>query len=128
MTACYCGSEHSYAECCQPVHQGQPAATPELLMRSRYSAFAIGDDAYLQRSWHPSTRPSAIQSADNTQWLKLEILSAPKPAGNSGTVHFRAFCKEADGSLAMLEEVSRFSLVNGQWLYLDGDTDYHRLS
>ena len=27
-------------------------------MRSRYSAFAVGDDAYLSRSWHSSTRPA----------------------------------------------------------------------
>ena len=32
-------------------------ATAEPLMRSRYSAFAVGDAAYLLRTWHPSDRP-----------------------------------------------------------------------
>jgi SEC-C motif-containing protein len=29
-------------------------------MRSRYSAFALGEAAYLLSTWHPSTRPRAL--------------------------------------------------------------------
>src|SRR5256885_5731628 len=39
-----CGSWVSFNQCCGPVHAGTtPAATAEALMRSRYSAFAVGD-------------------------------------------------------------------------------------
>jgi hypothetical protein len=38
----------SYGECCGRLHDGTAtAASAEQLMRSRYSAFAVGDAAYL---------------------------------------------------------------------------------
>ena len=29
----------------------------EVLMRSRFSAFVVGDEDHIFRSWHPRTRP-----------------------------------------------------------------------
>lgn len=60
---CPCGLPAAYDDCCGRLHRGQaPATTAEQLMRSRYSAFAVGDEAYLLRSWHPTTRPPARAS------------------------------------------------------------------
>ena len=43
---CPCGAGASYLTCCAPLHLGQrAAASPEQLMRSRYSAFARRDAA-----------------------------------------------------------------------------------
>jgi SEC-C motif-containing protein len=43
---CPCGSAQPYAECCARLHRGEAtAATAELLMRSRFSAFAVGGRA-----------------------------------------------------------------------------------
>jgi uncharacterized protein YchJ len=56
---CPCGTGLPYAECCRPLHDGTgTAASAEQLMRSRYSAFAVGDPAYLLATWHPTTRPT----------------------------------------------------------------------
>jgi len=38
---CPCGRGR-YADCCGPLHAGMPAADAEALMRSRYSAYALG--------------------------------------------------------------------------------------
>jgi SEC-C motif domain protein len=64
----------AYANCCQPWHQGWAhaahATTPEQLMRSRYSAYALATHnnpqghamlAYLQATWHPAA-PRVIWS------------------------------------------------------------------
>ncbi|WP_275423743.1 YchJ family protein, partial [Virgisporangium ochraceum] len=59
---CPCGGG-PYAACCGPAHGGAPAATAEALMRSRYSAFALGDADYLLRTWHPTTRPRSPDPA-----------------------------------------------------------------
>ena len=56
------------------------APAPEQLMRSRFTAFAIGDAAYLLSSWHPSTRPSTLELEDDIRWYRLDIL------GSSGGV------------------------------------------
>jgi uncharacterized protein YchJ len=41
--ACPCGLGDDYASCCGRLHAGAHAPTAESLMRSRYSAFAVGD-------------------------------------------------------------------------------------
>ena len=42
QNSCPCGSNRSYAQCCEPLHQGLVnAATAEALMRSRYSAYVL---------------------------------------------------------------------------------------
>ena len=70
MTACPCQSGLDYAHCCQPLHQGRPAPSPEALMRSRFSAFALGNTDYISRSWHLSQRPTSL-----TSWQRRILLS-----------------------------------------------------
>ncbi|MDX1560486.1 MAG: YchJ family metal-binding protein, partial [Marinobacter sp.] len=55
--SCPCGSGKPYLECCRPFHQGDPAPSPEALMRSRYAAFVLNLPDYLQTTWHQSSRP-----------------------------------------------------------------------
>ena len=43
-------------------------------MRSRYTAFAVGDAAYLVRTWHPRTRPDELDLDPATQWAGLTVL------------------------------------------------------
>nr|BFF27092.1 hypothetical protein GCM10025732_50570 [Glycomyces mayteni] len=75
-TQCPCGSGETYAACCGRFHTGAAAApTAEALMRSRYSAFAVGDEPYLLRTWHPGTRPDRLDlAADARTWTGLDIL------------------------------------------------------
>ena len=42
-------------------------------MRSRYTAFALGDADHLWRTWHPRTRPPAVE-AGRLEWTGLEVL------------------------------------------------------
>ena len=49
------------------------AATAEELMRSRYSAYAVGDLDYVWRTWHPRTRPETVTPSDEV-WTGLEIV------------------------------------------------------
>jgi SEC-C motif-containing protein len=120
---CPCLSGLPYAECCGPLHRGERTApTAETLMRSRYSAFAVGDAAYLLATWHPSTRPEALELDDATRWRRLDVLaaSAGGPFDRTGTVEFRAHYRDADGA-GSLHEVSRFVREDGAWSYVDGD-------
>jgi SEC-C motif-containing protein len=76
---CPCGSGVPFAACCGPLLDGQPAPTPERLMRSRFTAFRVGDAAYLQRTWHPRTRPPAVELDAGVRWQRLEIVTAAQP-------------------------------------------------
>ncbi|RUO38475.1 Zn-binding protein [Aliidiomarina shirensis] len=114
--SCPCGSEKSYAQCCGVFHQGGGASTPELLMRSRYTAFVKGNIRYLQETWHPSTRPP-LDLDGNPEWVKLQILESWQ-RNTKGYVHFRAFYQE-QGVLQMMEEKSKFVYENGCWFYVE---------
>ncbi len=122
-TRCPCQSGLTYAECCGPLHAGtRPAGTAEQLMRSRYSAFAVGDAGYLLRSWHPSTRPAVVDLDPGTTWRRLDVLATDRggPFDRAGTVEFRAVYRDADGA-GSLHETSRFVREPDGWQYLDGD-------
>ena len=60
--ACPCGLGDDYASCCGRLHAGAHAPTAESLMRSRYSAYAVGDAGYLLRTWHPSGAREYLRS------------------------------------------------------------------
>ncbi len=89
-------------------------------MRSRFSAFAVGDSDYLLRSWHPRTRPSTLTLDPALRWYRLDILSTV--AGGmldvEGTVEFQAFYR-SDDERGSQHEVSRFIRADRVWLYVD---------
>jgi SEC-C motif domain protein len=120
---CPCGLGPAYADCCGRFHRGPAAApTAELLMRSRYAAFALHDEAYLLRTWHVSTRPPRVGFNPGRRWNRLEILAATggSPFHTEGTVRFRAHYVER-GRAGAQEEESRFERDSeGRWVYLDG--------
>ncbi|RNL65306.1 hypothetical protein EFK50_04935 [Nocardioides marmoriginsengisoli] len=119
--ACPCGSGAGYAACCGPLHRNErQAATPEELMRSRYSAYVVGAWDHLFRSWHPRTRPDDVTPDEHLAWTGLEILAAPEPVEDSGEVEFRAHWTWS-GRSGALHERSRFSRRGGRWVYVDGD-------
>lgn len=122
-TRCPCLSGETYDACCGRLHRGEAgAATAEQLMRSRFSAFARGNAAYLTRTWHPSTRPADLELDDDVRWYRLDVLAtaAGGPFDTRGTVEFRAFFRGPDQRGSM-HEVSRFVRESGAWLYVDGD-------
>ncbi|WP_372980538.1 YchJ family protein [Marinobacter sediminum] len=122
---CPCGSSLEYARCCQPLHRGEVAATPEALMRSRYSAFVGGQADYLLATWHPSTRPGELSLEQSPEWVSLTILDSSE-AGDTGQVHFMAVHRLGDG-WGYLEERSEFVREQGRWLYVTGDTSEGQL-
>jgi SEC-C motif-containing protein len=90
-------------------------------MRSRYSAFAVGDAAYLLATWHPATRPKRLALDDDVRWTGLDVLTTTGGSlmAADGTVEFRASYVRA-GRAGAQHENSRFLRENGRWWYLDG--------
>ena len=92
-------------------------------MRSRFSAFAERDAAYLLKTWHPATRPDDVEVENGPRWLRLEIVreEAGGPDDDRGVVEFRAHY--LDGTTpGELHEISRFTRHDGEWVYVRGKT------
>ncbi|CAM5743623.1 YchJ family metal-binding protein [Mycolicibacterium aubagnense] len=113
-----------YAACCGPLHRGErPAATALALMRSRFTAFALGEVDYLLATWHPTTRPADLDLDADVVWRRLQIVDTEAGGEDdaTGVVQFRAQYVRAGGR-HILHERSRFARSrDGRWLYVDGD-------
>ncbi len=118
---CPCLSGETFGVCCARLHRGEAdASTAEQLMRSRFSAFAVGDAEYLLHSWHSSTRPSALDVDPGVRWYRLDIESTSRGGmlDTEGMVEFTAFYRDATGRGSQHEN-SRFAREDGRWVYLD---------
>ena len=120
---CLCGNKSKYAACCQPFHISERhPSTAELLMRSRFTAYAMQNEAYLLKTWDTSKCPKEIDfSKEQAKWTKLEIIKAKKGTekDSKGIVEFKAYYIQDDEEYVM-NELSRFNKVAGRWLYVDG--------
>ena len=130
---CPCGGA-AYASCCAPYLNGSAVApSAEALMRSRYTAYTQGNEAYLRTTWHRDTLPAEpIISDDAPNWLGLQIKDALRlrkrqanllESADTDTVEFVARYK-IGGRAYRLHEISRFVRETqggvARWYYLDG--------
>lgn len=112
---CPCEIGKYYKDCCrQYIEKEKNPPDVEALMRSRYTAFAQGNEAYLRHSWHPETCPSNLNLDVNTQWLGLKIKHNET---QQNTVEFIARYKIA-GKAYRLHEISLFTQYQNRWVYL----------
>lgn len=92
-------------------------------MRSRYTAFTLGNSAYLTSTHSPApgdADPNELgRWAKSVHWLSLQILEAPADRGDEGEVKFACSYLER-GVKVTLTEKSRFARVDGRWRYVDG--------
>jgi len=107
-------------DCCGPLHGGQVAPDAERLMRSRYSAFVLGDVSYLLATWHSSQRPAELKLEAGGKWLGLEIKQHRVTGPDTAEVEFVARFR-VGGKAVRQHERSRFVREDGRWFYVDGD-------
>lgn len=124
-TPCPCHSGKKYKQCCQPYHKGIVPATALLLMRSRYSAYALGLADYIIKTTHLNNpdfteerenwKKSILDFSQNTEFSGLKIIQFID-GENEAFVTFEALL-----SGGIMKEKSRFLKEKGKWLYESGD-------
>ena len=92
-------------------------------MRSRYSAYAVGDGDHLFRSWHPRGRPEDTDPDPRVRWVGLRVLDVVDGGEGDpeGVVEFRAqWVSDDDGPTRRGEvhERSRFTRRAHRWVYV----------
>jgi len=123
---CPCGSNVDYKECCEKLITNEvKAKSPEQLMRSRYSAYALQQSNYIYDTYAKASKVNQSLHdieiwAKETQWLSLAIISSSefnnivKP-----TVEFEAIYKH-EGVFYKMKERSTFIKEGNLWRYIDG--------
>ena len=91
-------------------------------MRSRYTAFALGDAEYLLRTWHPRTRPERLE-LDDRDWVGLEITDRVDGAEHDmmGIVGFTAHWVAGRQPGSQAERSAPCG--GGRWVYLAATPD-----
>jgi SEC-C motif-containing protein len=120
---CYCCSNLLFSDCCEPIIKNTSAENPEQLMRSRFSAYATKNYAYVIATYAPSQRQklsvkALSDSVDNTKWCKLDVL-ASAAKDKVGSVEFIAHYTVGGESFAM-HELSSFTKQDNKWYYTSG--------
>ncbi|MBN9674094.1 YchJ family protein [Roseibium aggregatum] len=118
---CPCGGA-SLGACCGPYIDGtRVPGTAEALMRSRYTAYALRNIAYLKETLWPKHQDGfdAVETskwAAESHWAGLSILETVKggEGDREGTVLFEAKYLSG-GVLRTHRELSRFRRKAGRW-------------
>jgi SEC-C motif-containing protein len=92
-------------------------------MRSRYTAYVLGNESYLLATWHASTRPAILHldAEPQTRWIGLTVKRHETQDVDHALVEFVA-CYKINGRAFKLHETSRFVREDGRWFYVEGDT------
>lgn len=131
--SCICCSNKPFDKCCGRFLSGeQQAKTPEQLMRSRYSSYALGNyGEYLLATWFSATSAGLTAeslSEKKIEWVKLEVLSKSQ-LGDKGSVEFNACYRESDSNnIQVMHEVSVFQRSSGRWLYVGGEVSNNKIN
>lgn len=122
---CPCHSGKKYKKCCQAYHTGANPSNALVLMRSRYSAFALRLVDYIIASTHPDNsdysedikewKKGIEEFCDNVTFTGLEIIEFCD-GENEAFVTFKAIL----GDVQFIEK-SRFLKENNKWLYESGE-------
>jgi SEC-C motif-containing protein len=123
---CPCGSGKAYCDCCEPIIKKMTLApSPEALMRSRYTAYAKHEIAWLKDSLEATQRddfdePSVEAWSRESEWLGIEIKQTKtEEEKNIGWVEFVARFKQ--GNITRNHhELGEFHKVGGAWYFYDG--------
>lgn len=126
MKSCICGKPKPFVKCCDRFLSGKEnAKTPEQLMRSRFSAYALGNHGkYLLSTWLPASAQglTVLELSEKTvSWQRLEVISSLQQ-GDSGVVDFKAWFYQSpsSGEVEMMHEISEFVRIQSRWFYVGG--------
>ncbi|WP_448211507.1 YchJ family protein [Colwellia sp. MEBiC06753] len=126
---CPCCSNIALEMCCLPIiEQQQHAHSPEALMRSRFTAYALNKAEYILATYHSSQQSAHsladIQAwAEENQWIEL-IIHQANSNSTPATIEFSAFYLN-NHQLIEMRERSNFTQEKNQWRYVDGTIITH---
>ncbi len=94
-------------------------------MRSRYTAYVMGNAQYLFRTWHSTTRPTlqSLRESGPQTLISLKIVSTQAGGVNDqkGMVEFitSRYSPSLMGEIEQHKEKSLFTRIKDNWVYID---------
>ncbi len=125
---CPCGSKLQFEDCCGPYLMGdKDPPTAEALMRSRYTAYAMGSIDYLYKSSCAKIQrefdaDGCKKWSESAEWTGMEVLRTEGggESDDKGVVEFIAHYS-INGKPVNHHETSEFGRIGGKWKFIDGE-------
>lgn len=126
-THCPCGTEKTFAACCEPVITGKaPAKTAEALMRARYTSYVKANIKFLEETLAPEGRADFDRAASEkwakeSSWkgLTINFLKDGTEGDETGVVNFTARFAQGQDEYEH-REIATFRKEKGAWVFVDG--------
>ena len=127
MAECPCGSTIDYSQCCEPYIKGEKdPETAELLLKARYTAYAVGEVDYIAETIHPEQKENHDHKAtkkwsEGSKWHGLEIVNKEKGLedDDEGIIEFKVKYTQ-NLETQTHHEMSVFKKAEGKWYFFDG--------
>lgn len=125
LASCPCGSEKIYQDCCGLyISDKEVAPTAQALMRSRYTAYSLGNIDYIEETmFGPAAEDFNASQAKawalSANWKQLIVVNSFVQNEKLAYVEFMAFY-EIDCQQKIIHEQSEFHYFQGKWRYFDG--------
>lgn len=128
MTNCPCNSGLDYSKCCEPYIKGDVLPeTCEALLRSRYSAYTLGELDYIYDTIHPEQKAQHDKKAtkkwsEESSWLGFEILDINKglKEDEEGVIEFKVKYRQKLETITH-HEMAVFKKEEDRWYFFDGE-------
>lgn len=126
---CPCGSNKKYKKCCKVFHNGTNPKNALELMKSRYSAYAVGNCDYIINTTHVNNND---YNKDKITWGKnIKQFMTETCFKSLEIIDFIDGCIEANVTFkanidinnidSSFREKSKFVKQNDKWYYLSGE-------
>lgn len=121
---CPCGSGKGFDACCgRFIVRGDLPQNAEQLMRSRYSAFALGDLNWIRLTWAREKCPEDVSFEPTVKWIGLDVKAFHEVDASHATVEFVARGRNGASGAFRMHAVSRFEKRDGRWFYVDDEPE-----
>jgi len=128
MANCPCNSGLDYSQCCEPYIKGSAKPeTCEALLRSRYSAYTLGELDYIYETIHPEQKAqhdtkATKKWADESTWLDFEIIGIKEglKEDEEGAIEFKVKYRQGNQNITH-HEMAFFRKDEGDWYFFDGE-------
>ncbi|MDA3926431.1 MAG: YchJ family protein [Kiritimatiellae bacterium] len=124
---CPCGSKLDFDQCCEPfLLDIKKPKTATQLMRSRYTAYAMGTVEFLFKTSSPKVKKefdadSSRKWAESAKWTGIEVIKEIEGTAkdSKGTVEFIAHYTVNETDFNHHERAD-FAKIDGEWMFMDG--------
>ncbi|MGJ3240242.1 MAG: YchJ family metal-binding protein [Anaerolineae bacterium] len=127
---CLCDTEKKYKKCCRPYLKGMPVPTPEVLVRARWTAYAITHSQFIMTTTHPDSEhyfdnENKWQAYLYRQFLMIQMFEMEIQSAEGNQVVYNTVVQSRlnNSPVVYRQHTATFKKHDGIWKFLSETTE-----